>query len=76
MMSVARLTLENECFKDIVKLEKSLELDCMPEEFMTLESQTKLCKALSREGCCTYQFGASIGKEFPFKLFVLLDDRV
>eukprot|EP00959_Pyramimonas_sp_CCMP1952_P161636 3380016-Pyramimonas_sp.AAC.1 len=52
-----------------------MELDCLPDDCMTLENQTKLCKDLSREGCCTYQFGASIGKQFPFRLFLLLDDR-
>eukprot|EP00959_Pyramimonas_sp_CCMP1952_P047964 1001324-Pyramimonas_sp.AAC.1 len=49
LMSVARQTLEHECFAAISKCSKSLEVDCLPEDHVTLESQAMLCKQLSRQ---------------------------
>eukprot|EP00959_Pyramimonas_sp_CCMP1952_P014255 301777-Pyramimonas_sp.AAC.1 len=74
LMSAARQTLEQECFATSSKISASLEVGCHSEGHVTLEIQTMLCKQLSRQGCCAYQLGAAIGAQFPFKLFLLLDD--
>lgn len=74
LLLAARQESERTCMQDLVAVHDRLVVGCLPPAAMTVETQRLICKLLSKEGACIYDYFITQSNQFPWKLFRLLDD--
>jgi len=75
LLTCAQGRLEAQCMEGVASLDESLRTSSLQLGSIRLDIQTLLCQMISRAGCCIHQLLDCRRKVFPFRLFLLLEDR-